>query len=134
MKKLCVVMMAVMFVAGMAGQAMAQYEIKVMTPVVKSALEGRKARFGELKALKAQGVLGENNRGYVTALSGGTAVEEIAASENTDRKAVYQAIIEQNSLGAGAMATVEKVFAGVQRERASAGDKVQDEQGEWITK
>ena len=55
-------------------------------------------------------------------------------AENADRKVIYQAIIEQNELGAGALAAVEGVFAGVQRDKATVGEKVQDAAGNWITK
>ncbi len=128
------VLAAVMLGAG--GMVMAQpgYDIKVMTPQVKSALEARKARFAELKALKSQGVVGENNRGYVEALGGGGNVKDLVNAENANRKEVYQAIVEQNDLGAGSLATVEGVFAGVQRDKAAAGEKVQDPSGRWVTK
>ncbi len=111
--------------------AQGAYDIKEMTPAVKSALESRKARFTELKALKAQGSVGENNRGYVQALSDAAEVKALVKAENVDRKFVYEAIIEQNGLDAGVLETVEKVFARVQREKAGGGEKVQDEAGGW---
>jgi len=107
------------------------YDIKEMTPAVKAALESRKSRFSELRALKSQGVVGENNRGYVQALSDGAEVKALVNAENKDRKFVYEAIVEQNGLDASALTTVEKVFARVQRDKAAAGDKVQDENGGW---
>ncbi len=119
----------------LASAAFAQgYDIKTMTPQVRSALEARKERFSELKALKANGQVGENNRGYAEALGGGADVRGLVSAENKDRKAVYQAIVEQNELAGGAIATVEAVFAGVQREKAVAGEKVQLPSGEWTTK
>ena len=48
--------------------------------------------------------------------------------------APWLAIVEQNDLGEGALATVEKVFAGVQRDKASAGEKIQDASGQWTAK
>jgi uncharacterized protein YdbL (DUF1318 family) len=118
------------------GMSFAQgtYDIKEMTPEVKSALEARKVRFGELKALKAQGFVGESNRGYTEALGGGAYVMTLVADENKDRKFVYQTIVDQNGLNEGALAAVESVFAGVQRDKASPGDKVQDAAGTWMTK
>ncbi|MBF0388315.1 MAG: YdbL family protein [Candidatus Omnitrophica bacterium] len=112
--------------------ALAQsYDIKEMTPEVKSALTSRKDRFADLKAFKAQGLVGETNRGYVQALGGGAEVKALVAAENQDRKFVYEAICEQNGLGSGALATVETVFSRVQRDKASPGEKVQDESGNW---
>ncbi len=114
--------------------ALAQYDIKTMTPEVKAALEARKARFSELKALKAQGAVGENNRGYVEALGGAADVKALVKDENADRKEVYQAIVDQNELGQAALVTVENVFAAVQRDKATAGEKIQEPSGDWTTK
>ncbi|MBF0594744.1 MAG: YdbL family protein [Candidatus Omnitrophica bacterium] len=111
--------------------AQSSYDIKTMTPAVKAALESRKGRFADLKELKAQGIVGETNRGYVQALSGGADVKALVAAENKDRKFVYEAIVEQNGLDASAIATVEKVFGKVQRDKADHGEKVQDENGNW---
>jgi len=114
--------------------ALAQYDIKTMTAEVKAALEARKGRFSELKALKAKGLVGENNSGYVQALGGGDDVKALVNAENANRKAVYLAIVEQNQLGDGVLATVEGVFASVQRDKALAGEKIQDPSGSWVTK
>lgn len=114
-----------------AVMAQASYDIKEMTPAVKSALESRKARFGELKSLKAQGLVGENNRGYVQLLGGPAQNKSVVDAENRDRKLIYQTIVEQNGLAADSLATVEKVFAKVQANKADHGEKVQDEAGQW---
>lgn len=110
------------------------YDIKQMTPQVQSALDGRKQRFAQLKSLKAQGILGENNRGYVELLGAAADARGLVDEENRDRKAIYEAIVLQNSLGKGALATVEGVFAEVQRQKASSGDRIQSPSGEWVTK
>jgi uncharacterized protein YdbL (DUF1318 family) len=129
MKKLLLV--GLLVCAAMTVSAQATYDIKEMTPAVKSALDGRKSRFAELKTMKTQGVVGENNRGYVQALGGGAEVKALVAAENKDRKQVYEAIVQQNKLGPAALPTVEAVFARVQREKADPGDKVQDASGRW---
>lgn len=130
MKKQLLIFALVCAAAGFVS-AESKYDIKEMTPAVKSALDGRKARFAQLKDLKAKGQIGETNRGYVQKLGGGKEVDAVVAAENKDRKAVYEAIVQQNSLGAGALATVEAVFAGVQRDKAEPGEKVQDASGRW---
>jgi uncharacterized protein YdbL (DUF1318 family) len=115
--------------------ALAQsYDIKAMTPEVTAALEARKERFSELKELKAKGFVGENNRGYVEVMGGGTEVSVLVNAENADRKVVYLAIVEQNQLGERLLPTVESIFAGVQRDKAAAGEKIQDPRGSWVTK
>ena len=110
-----------------------KYDIKEMTPEVKAALENRRGRFDRLKELKAKGAVGENNRGYVEALSDDPDAQSLVESENQDRRIIYQTIEAQNNL-AGAMETIEKVFAQVQRDKASPGDKIQNENGEWVVK
>lgn len=127
--------MSVLFMGLMSTAAFAQsYDIKEMTPAVTSALEARKARFSELKTLKAEGIVGETNQGYVEALGGDKATAKLVAMENKDRRAIYEAIVTQNDLGASALVTVEGVFAKVQRDKANAGEKVQDASGNWISK
>ena len=129
--------MVFVFIAALFGtgnaSAQAQYEIKEMTPEVKTSLDNRKARFEQLKALKSAGVVGENNHGYVEVLKDESGAKELADSENKDRRMIYKTIEEQNHLS-GAIATIEKVFAQVQRDKAGAGDKIQNEQGDWIAK
>ena len=128
--------LSICILAAMAGAAMATgaYDIKEMTPPVKAALEGRKSRYADLKEFKKQGIVGENNRGYVTAIGAAAGVSKLVEAENADRKAIYQAIIEQNELTGNALATVEQVFAKVQRDKAEPGEKIQDEDGKWSAK
>ena len=115
-------------------QAQQSYDIKELTPEVKSALDSRRERFDSLKQLKAQGTIGENNRGYVDALTADKNAKELAAAENKDRKFIYQTIAEQNGLPADAVSTIENVFAQVQRNKAVAGDKIQGSDGSWSVK
>ena len=110
-----------------------KYDIKEMTPEVKAALESRRNRFEQLKSLKAQGFVGENNRGYLEVLGNDSSARSLVDSENNDRRVIYKAIEVQNNLSS-ALATIEKVFAQVQRDKASPGDKIQDEDGAWVTK
>jgi len=125
--------LSVMMVLMLSGVALAGYSIKSMTPEVKQALDGRKERFSELRALKMSGAIGENNRGYVEVLKGASNARSIASEENRDRKVIYQTIAEQNGLE-GALSTIESAFAQVQADKASAGDKIQEANGSWTTK
>jgi uncharacterized protein YdbL (DUF1318 family) len=113
--------------------AQSKYSIRQMTPEVSAALENRKARFEQLRELKSQGVVGENNKGYLTVLMEGQGADNVVANENADRKVIYQTIAEQNDLK-DALGTIETVFAQVQRDKAENGDKVQNEDGSWSTK
>ena len=112
----------------------AQYDIKEMTPDVKSALDGRRDRFDQLHQLKEQGAIGENNHGYVEVLNGDAQAQSLADAENKDRKFIYQTIVEQNNLPGDALSTVENIFAQVQRDKANAGESIQSEDGQWTKK
>lgn len=125
-------MVTCLLAAGISTAEAGAYDIRENTPEVQSAISGRQSRFSALKQLKAQGAIGENNRGYVDALD--SAGSAIAQAENSDRRVLYRAIVDQNNLGAEGMDKVEMVFAEVQRDKASAGEKIQDPSGKWITR
>jgi len=108
------------------------YDIKEMTPEIQQSLSGRQARYAQLKQLKASGAIGENNQGYVEALSGEG--NSVASAENADRRVIYSAIVQQNNLGGNGLAQVQKVFAEVQRDKATAGESIQLASGEWTKK
>lgn len=129
------VLFVLLMIFAVCGNALAvSYDIKEMTPEVKSALDARRSRFDQLASLKAEGKVGENNRGYVEVLSGGGGADELVKAENADRSTIYNAIMSQNGLSADARSTIEKVFAQVQRDKAAAGDSIQDESGQWNKK
>ena len=113
--------------------AEAKYSIKEMTPQVQAALDSRRDRFEKLKELKSQGTIGENNHGYVEVFGNDALAKSFADAENNDRKTIYQTIALQNGLQ-DAIETIEKVFAQVQRDKAMPGDKIQEDDGRWVTK
>ena len=114
-------------------QAQGKYDIRELTPDLKQALDARKARYQTVKDLKAQGVIGENNHGYLEALQPSDDARKIADDENTDRKMIYQTIAQQNGIPQE-VATIEKVFGQVQKEKAESGEMVQSEDGTWDKK
>src|SRR5436190_1596336 len=75
----------------------------------------------------------ENNQGYVVALTESAEAKNVVDAENADRKVVYQTIADQNGLS-GEVATIEKVFGQVQRDKAQTGYKIQLEDGSWSVK
>ncbi len=112
----------------------AGYDLKEITPAVQQALDGRKARYAQLKQLKSQGVVGEDNEGLVKVLKPDPAASQLVDVENRDRLAIYQAIVEQHNLGAAGLVAVKAAFAEVQREKADPGDMIQQLSGEWVKK
>jgi len=113
--------------------AQSQYSIKEMTPAVQSALEQRRDRYDQIKVLKQDGKVGENNKGYLKAFKSEDSVDLIVEKENADRKTIYQTIAEQNGIR-DALGTIEKVFAQTQRDNAQSGEKIQLEDGQWTEK
>ena len=109
-------------------------QLKFITPEVQRALDSRKARYDLLKSFKANGSIGEGMQGHVVALAGGADVESLVVAENQDREIIYRTIVEQNGLSPDAIGTIRTAFASEQRDRASAGEKVQLPSGEWVTK
>ena len=113
--------------------AQAKYSLKEITPVVQAALDGRRDRFNQLAALKTKGVVGENNRGYVEVVGSDPSAQSIVQAENKDRAVIDKTIAEQNGL-MRQLDVIEKVFAQVQRDKAQAGEKIQNDSGQWVTK
>jgi len=61
------------------------------------------------------------------------AAQKLVDQENRDRKTVYANIAKQNGIE-GEIATIERVFAQVQRDKAGDGEMIQSEDGEWSKK
>ena len=94
-----------------------------------------KARFRErlpaLNELKAQGVIGENNRGYVEPLGSAPQSQDILQAENADRQALY------SSIAASTGTTPELVGQRRALQIAAqepSGHRLQDAQGNWVQK
>jgi uncharacterized protein YdbL (DUF1318 family) len=105
----------------------------VFVSVANAFAEGIKARMQArlpaIVALKAEGIIGEDNKGYLAFVGSARQQVDIVAGENQDRRQVYAAIAKQQGT------TVEVV--GELRARqiagnASPGDWLQNEQGAWI--
>lgn len=96
---------------------------------IKTAMLARKASVDALLATQAAG---ENNRGFVEAIKAVPVADAaVVAAENSDRRAVYEAIAKKTG------ATVEVV--GQQRAaeiaaKAAAGTMIQSPKGNWIAK
>jgi uncharacterized protein YdbL (DUF1318 family) len=89
------------------------------------------ARVPVLRDLKAQGIIGENNQGYLEYRGSKRPHEDVVQAENQDRRTVYSAIAKQQG------ATEELV--GKQRavqiaEKADSGEWLQNAAGKWYQK
>jgi len=93
--------------------------------------EKMKARQPKIIALKAKGLIGENNLGYLEYISEKKPRKELIKADNQDRQTVYNAIAKQQNT------TTENVGrrrAAQIAERAPVGTWLQNTQGEWYRK
>jgi len=106
-------------------------ELKSSSPLVNEIAVKLRERNDAVVALKRQGCLGENNRGYV-ALRECDALEDTdkrneaqkqLAEENKDRKALYKEIARLNKDQPGlTVSTVESIYAAQRLKRAKPGE------------
>ena len=106
------------------------------TPAVQKVLNNRKSRSHELQALKAKGLIGENNKGFIEVLKPSLQpkAKSLVEAENHDRKFIYDTVVMQNHLGSEGLAKVEKEFAKTRRGRSRKGDLIQLPSGKWARK
>lgn len=112
------------------------YRLQKTNPAVQKALNNRKVRSHELQALKAKGLVGENNKGFIGVLKPSLQPKEksLVEAENHDRKFIYDTVVKQNHLRPEGLAKVEKEFAKTRRDRAKKKDWIQDPSGKWARK
>ena len=90
-----------------------------------------KNRLPVIKELKAKGIVGEDNKGYLQFVGGNKAKADVVAAENKDRKTVYAAIAKQQGTTAE---LVGKRRAVQIAKKANKGEWVQDASGKWLQK
>lgn len=95
-------------------------------PEIRARME---KRVPQVDSLKASGVLGENNRGFLEVRSGDD--QGVAAAENADRGVVYAALAKQTGATADVVgkARAKQIFAA-----SAKGVWVQSPTGEWVKK
>ncbi|PQP32971.1 DUF1318 domain-containing protein [Desulfobacteraceae bacterium SEEP-SAG10] len=90
-----------------------------------------KERLPVITALKAEGVIGENNKGYLEVIGGNQAKKNVINAENSDRKQVYTAIAKQQGTSVD---LVGKRRAKQIANKAKPGQWIQDQSGKWYRK
>jgi len=90
-----------------------------------------KERLPVIKVLKAEGVIGENNKGYLEFIGGKQAKKDVINAENSDRKQVYTAIAKQQGTSVD---LVGKRRAKRIENKAKPGQWIQDQSGKWYQK
>ena len=89
------------------------------------------ARLPTIKSLKDQGLVGENNKGYLEFIGKKKESEDVVEAENKDRRQVYEAIAKQQSTTVELVGTHRAVQIA---EKAPSGDWLQDANGKWYQK
>jgi len=89
------------------------------------------ARIPAINSLKDQGVIGENNKGFLEYRTGAKPQQQLVNDENKDRAAVYEAIARQEGVSA--------VLVGQRRAKMIAeigkpGQWFQKPDGSWYKK
>ena len=106
----------------------------VLLAALPAAAQGIKermaARLPVIDALKARGIVGENNQGYLEFV-GQPEKAEMVAAENADRREVYAAIAGQT--GASPEAVGRQRAAQI-AQKSLPGVRLQKPDGTWYTK
>lgn len=90
-----------------------------------------KNRLPVIIELKSNGIVGENNKGYLEFVGEKKVRADIVATENKDRQTVYEEIAKQQNTTAD---LVGKRRALQIAQRAAPGEWVQDAAGQWQQK
>jgi uncharacterized protein YdbL (DUF1318 family) len=88
-------------------------------------------RLPQVQALKTQGAIGENNRGFLEYRGGPAESGAIIAAENKDRETVYAALAQKVG---GSMDQVGKKRAAKIAQNSRPGEWLQDDAGNWKKK
>jgi hypothetical protein len=89
------------------------------------------ARLPDIVKLKSQGVVGEDNQGYLAVLKDAGDKQSIVDAENQDRRKIYTAIAKQQGT---TPALVGQRRALKIAQNADPGTMVQDAAGNWRKK
>ena len=90
-----------------------------------------KDRLPKILELKAEGIVGETNRGYLDFVGGNRKMQDIVDAENSDRRSVYEGIAKQQGVS---IEVVGQRRALQLRDLAASGHFYQDDAGNWKRK
>ncbi len=88
-------------------------------------------RLPVINDLKARGILGENNQGYLAFPTGKKESQQVVDAENSDRRIVYESIAQKT----GTTPEIVGQRRAIQIfENAGPGEWFQDKAGKWFRK
>jgi len=95
---------------------------------IKARMKDRLPRIIELKAA---GIVGENNQGFLAFIGGNQSEQALVEAENQDRQLVYSAIAKQQGTTADVVGRRRALQIA---ENAKPGEWLQDAGGKWVQK
>ena len=124
-----------------AEDALAQVDIDISTPAIRSIRSSMEARFSRLKPFYDGGNIGITNKGYIEIKSmdgldikASGDIKGLVDAENADRRNLYNEIANANSFGSEAIPEIENLFAQSWQGQASPGWWIQAGNGSWARK
>jgi uncharacterized protein YdbL (DUF1318 family) len=90
-----------------------------------------KSRLPTIVQLKSEGIIGEDNKGYLDFVTSKKKEAAVIEAENSDRKKVYSAIAKQQGTS---VELVGERRAKQIADKAKSGEWLQDESGKWYKK
>ena len=110
----------------------------ILGTLITSAYSSSKAikqrmieRLPVIKSLKDQGIVGENNKGYLEFVGQQKDKADVINAENQDRKLVYSAIAKQQGTTVEVVGKHRAIQIG---NKARPGEWLQDAAGKWQKK
>jgi uncharacterized protein YdbL (DUF1318 family) len=97
----------------------------------ESLAQKMKARRPTIEALKKEGLLGENNQGYLSFVTATKKNEDIVSAQNADRRKGYQIVALQQGV---TVDKISKVRAAYYAKKTKSGQWYQNNSGQWIKK
>ena len=88
-------------------------------------------RLPEISQLKASGIVGENNQGFLEFVGGRREKADVVAAENADRKTVYESIAASQGTTADLVGRRRAIQIST---IAGPGEWLQDDAGNWYRK
>lgn len=116
----------VLVIAGLVFLTFSQASAREKEEIVQSL----KDRIGIVNQLKASGVVGETNNGYL-AFVGNVEKADIVDAENKDRKELYEILADDEGTS---IQVIEKNMGVVKAQRAGQGEFFQTSDGKWVKK
>lgn len=114
---------------------------EISNPAIRKIIESRGKRAPELRQLKTQGILGENNQALVEirqlgdlGLKDRAAAQKLVKAENDDRQRMFKEVAAATGTDLSQLPQIQSTYADTLRRKALAGDWIQQADGTWKQK